>query len=340
MARSPCFCDESMTNCSDLNVTLNKFIERLPTNPICTDNFTHGSAHKPREVALKREYIQFNPHHYQQALAFDVDRALAFEAWEDANLPRPTFITLSKNGNGHAHLVYVLKTPIATHDHARFQPVRWAAAIERGFTRRLGADSGYAGLLTKNPLTHDTIATGALYDLLDLDARLDYSDKAPDFKRGVSQGLGRNVEMFDTVRFEAYQEVSSFSDFDMFQSWVLQRCESVNSGFETPLPMCEPRATARSVSKWTYANQHNFGGKYKNKGVMMLDMEELSLKERQLAGAEYAAKVKRDATLSKIQHAHTLLRRLGKKPTQKAIAAHTGLGIATVKRHWKNIKKS
>jgi len=329
-----------MTNCSDLNVTLNNFIERLPTFPLCTDSFANGSAHKPRGVALKREYIQFNPHHYQQALAFDVDREYAFEAWEDANLPRPSFITLSKNDNGHAHLVYVLKTPIATHDHARFKPVRFAAAIERAFTRRLGADRGYAGLLTKNPLTHDTIATGALYDLLDLDARLDYSDKAPDYKRGISQGLGRNVEMFDVVRFEAYQEVSSFNSFDTFQSWVAQRCESVNNGFETPLPMCEPRATARSVSKWTYANQHNFGGKYKNKGVMMLDMmEELSLREREQAGAAHTAKIKQERSRSAIQQAYTLIAKIGKKPTQKAIAEHTGLSLRTVKTYWKNIKK-
>jgi hypothetical protein len=329
-----------MTNCSDLSVTLNNFIERLPTFPLCTDSFTNGSAHKPREVALKRDYIQFNPHHYQQALAFDVDREYAFEAWEDANLPRPSFITLSKNGNGHAHLVYVFKTPIATHDHARFQPMRWAAAIERGFTRRLGADRGYAGLLTKNPLTHDTIATGALYDLLDLDARLDYSDKAPDYKRGVSQGLGRNVEMFDTVRFDAYREVSSFNSFDAFNNWVIQRCESVNSGFETPLPMCEPRATAKSVACWTYKNRHKVGGHYKNKGAMMLDMvDDMDLKERQQAGAEYTNKVQRERTQSAIQQAYTLIAKLGKKPTQNAIAEHTGLSLRTVKTYWKNIKK-
>jgi len=329
-----------MTNHNALSVALNKFIERLPINPICTDNFTHGSAHKPREVALEREYIQFNPHHYQQALAFDVDREYAFEAWEDANLPRPTFITLSKNDNGHAHLVYVLKTPIGTHDHARFRPMRFCAAIERAFTRRLGADRGYAGLLTKNPLTHDTIATGVLYDLLDLDKCLDYSDKAPDFKRGVSQGLGRNVEMFDTVRFETYQEVSSFNSFDAFSNWVIQRCESVNSGFETPLPMSEPRATAKSIARWVWKNRHKVGGHYKKKGVMMLDMvDDMDLKERQLAGAEYTNKFQRERTQNAIQQAYILIAKLGRKPTQKVIASHTGLSLRTVKTYWKHIQK-
>lgn len=329
-----------MTHYTKYGCAIQTFFDRMPTFPLCTNAFSGGVEHKPRDVALKREYVQTNPRHYQQALVFDVDHKAAVFAAEDANVLQPSFITKSNNGNGHAHLVYVLKEPVGTHDHANFAPVRFAAAIQRAFTRRLGADRGYAGLITKNPLTHETIDFNRMFSLGEMDAWLDFGDKAPDYKKQESQGLGRNVDMFDMVRFEAYREVSSFACFSDFSDFVSQRCSTVNASFESPLPACEPRATSKSVASWTWQNRHSVGGNYKNKGVMMLDMcADMDLQAKQRAGAEYAAKVKREGTLSKIQNTFTLLASIGKKPTQKAIVESTGISLKTVKRHWKNIQK-
>ena len=327
-------------NYSDYSDTINTFIERLPTHPMCTDNLGDGIAHKPRGTALKRDYLQFNPKHYQQALIFDIDREAACFAAEDNNVLQPSFITQSKKRNGYAHFVYLLKNPIATHDFANFHPIRYAAAIQNGYTRRLEADRGYAGFITKNPVTHDTIDFNRMFNLEDLDAWLDFTDKAPDYTKRESQGLGRNVDMFDTVRFEAYAEVASFTVYESFYEWVIKRCNQVNDAFPCPLPQSEPRATSKSIAAWTWKNRHNFGGNYKNRGVMMLDMvEDMTAQERQRAGAEHSARVKAASTLAKIQSSYVLALQLGKKPTQKVIASNTGLSLRTVKGYWSQIQK-
>ena len=62
---------------------------------------------------------------------------------------------------------------------ARLKPLRYAAAVQRGMCAALGADRGYAGLVTKNPLhprwqtweIHGhSIELGVLAEYLDLDA--------------------------------------------------------------------------------------------------------------------------------------------------------------------------
>jgi len=329
-----------MTNYKQKSATINTFIDRLPRHPMCTDNLGDGISHKPRDVALQRDYLQFNPKHYQQALIFDIDRETACFAAEDNNVLQPSFITQSKKRNGFAHFVYLLKTPVATHDFANFHPIRYAAAIQAGYTRRLEADRGYAGFITKNPITHDTIDFNRIFDLNDMDAWLDFTDKAPDYSKRESQGLGRNVEMFDTVRFQAYQEVGTFALFESFYEWVIKRCNQVNGGFASPLPQSEPRATAKSIAKWVWRERANFNGNYKNRGVMMLDMcEDMTMQERQRAGAEHTARIKKAATLAKIQSSYILALKLGKKPTQKTIASNAKVGIATIKRYWSEIQK-
>lgn len=289
---------------------------------------------------MKRDYIQYDPKHYSQALVFDIDRDMSFEAASESNVLQPSFITHSKNNNGHAHFVYLLKTPIATHDHANFSPVRFAASIQRAYTRRLHADKGYACLITKNPATHDIIDFDRMFDLDEMDAWLDFSDKAPEYKNEHVQGLGRNCTMFDTVRVTAYREVCAFADYEKFHSWCFEQCCKINASFVNPLSISEPRATGKSIATWTWKNRYDLSNSNENRGVMMLDMmEDLSAKERQVAGALYTAKVKRDNSLSKIQAAYEMLKLAGKKPTQANVVNVTRLGIATVKRHWKELQK-
>ncbi len=314
----------------------------MPPKPYCANAISTGLHIRGRKLALKHDYIQLNPPHILQALVFDVDTSDAIFAADDANLPHPTFITQSKNKNGHAHLVYAFETPIAIHPNATMKPIRWAAAIQRGYTRRLGADIGYAGLMTKNPLTHATIALGRFFSLGDMDAWLDEDDKSYRRHTATQQGLGRNVDMFDTVRHEAYAKVSQFSSHESFHDWVLARCEQINNNFATPLLFSEPKATAKSVAKWVWRNRHRhgIGEQSKQRGVMAVHFDDkLSLRDRQIAAANYTAKLKAGRTLAAVQSAFDLLPKIGKKPTQKNVAEHAGLSLRTVKGYWKNIQK-
>jgi hypothetical protein len=53
--------------------------------------------------------------------------------------------------NGHAHLLYALKTAIRTAPDGKMKPLKYAAAVERALRKKLDADTGYSGLICKNP---------------------------------------------------------------------------------------------------------------------------------------------------------------------------------------------
>jgi len=330
----------TMQNYNERSSTLNKFIERMPKKPYCTDLLTDGLQVRSLTTALSKKYIQYNPPHISQALIFDIDRDFAFDAATEGNVLQPSLI-IQNSENGHAHLAYILKTPIAIHDHARFHPVRYAAAIQRGYTKRLGADKGYAGLITKNPLKHDTIDFNRMFSLSDLDGWLDFEDKAHDFtKKEIELGLGRNCLMFDRVRFEAYDKVSECCTEAQLHEFCLRRCREVNATFDSMLTESEPRATAKSVAKWTWKHREELKHRRTvRRGVMMLGMENMSLQQRQRAAAAYTNKIQSEATQAKIQAAYALALAIGKKPTQKLLAEHTGLSIRTVKTHWLRLQK-
>ncbi|MGC9872974.1 replication initiation protein, partial [Escherichia coli] len=88
-------------------------------------------------------YIQFNQPHAMFWLGFDVDRIGAAIDWSDRNAPAPT-LTITNPENGHAHLLYALKTSIRTAPDGKMKPLRYAAAVESALRKKLGADTGYS----------------------------------------------------------------------------------------------------------------------------------------------------------------------------------------------------
>ncbi|MGC8509042.1 MAG: replication initiation protein, partial [Thiomonas sp.] len=127
--------------------------ERLPRRPYCADDLCAGLRVRSLEQALTKPYLQINPPHLRVWSIYDVDRPAAVLAWEDAGLPPPAWAAENRQ-NGHAHLVWGLTAPVllqgeGVHD----KPMRYLAAVESLLREKLQADSGYSGLITKNP-TH------------------------------------------------------------------------------------------------------------------------------------------------------------------------------------------
>ena len=86
----------------------------------------------------------------------DIDRADAYFAHRDANLPEPNFIAINpENGHGIARSCWRCRSHVIR--RRGIEPLRFFGAVERGFARRLGADRHYVGLITKNPL-HPALA--------------------------------------------------------------------------------------------------------------------------------------------------------------------------------------
>ena len=187
---------------------------------------------------------------------FDIDRSDAFFAWSDANLPTPTWIAKNRL-NGHAHVGYMLATPVCTTHRARQNVIEYLAKIEQAYSLALGADRGYTGLITKNPC-HSTWENhifdvqphelGYLADFVDL------KELKTDLKE-VS-GLGRNCAMFDTVRFWAYKAIRAYlsGGFDKWHSEVIEQAKNANDAFIQPLPYSEVKATAKSIARWVWRN--------------------------------------------------------------------------------------
>ena len=231
----------------------------MPYRPYCTYNPTFGLLVRPREKALKYSYIQLNPSCLKWVLVFDLDHFVGWYDAEEAGLLSPTWLCCTPD-TGYAHAAYVLSDPVCTSDAARLAPLRYLAAIEEAYRRRLDGDPGYSGLITKNPISWPWVtvynkAPKHSYSLDELAACVRDELKAG-VKRerpvGEIAGLGRNCYIFEKVRLWAYSAIRDYWDSPC--DWidaVTERCVTVNAGFYAPLYGREVYGIAKSIARWT-----------------------------------------------------------------------------------------
>ncbi|WP_236127715.1 replication initiation protein [Cedecea colo] len=118
---------------------------------LCCDDFNDGVYRSPKERALLKKYIGFNNRSFVNGFVFDIEHDNGAIAWDLISLPKPNTI-IQNTKNGHAHLLYALKSPVLKTDSARIKPLKLVSIIQSGFTERLNADKSYADILTKTPL--------------------------------------------------------------------------------------------------------------------------------------------------------------------------------------------
>jgi len=190
---------------------------------------------------------------------YDVDRPGAAVAWEDANLPPPSWASANRE-NGHAHLVWGLSAPVLVEaDDARRAPLRYLCAVEAAFRAALDADAGYSGLITKNPvhpLWRTLRGPRVSYELGELADWVELPKHVP--KRAPEQvGLGRNVTLFDFMRHWAYRNVRRYKqevrNFVIWQADCNTKALQRNGDFMNPLDGREVWQVAKSVAKWTWS---------------------------------------------------------------------------------------
>lgn len=238
------------------NAALKLFNDRLPLKPYFTDELQYGLRIARKERALLARYIQFNQPHAQYWLCFDVDRPGAAIDWSDRNAPAPT-LTIMNKANGHAHLLYALKTAVRTAPDGKIKPLKYAAAVESALREKLDADVGYSGLICKNP-NHDNwqiaVWQPELYTLDWLADSLDLksaNDKTilPDY------GLGRNCTLFDKTRKWAYRAIrQGWPEYDQWLQACYERACAYNLQFLSPLNEHEVMGISKSIAKWTSKN--------------------------------------------------------------------------------------
>ncbi len=255
----------NMTNCQYLN--------KLPVKPYCCDDLKTGLKIRPLSTALKFRYIQLN-HLVVNYLTFDIDRPGAALAHEDANVAAPNLIVINKE-NQHAHLIYKLEKGVSKFPDSSLKALRYLAAVEAAYTLKLGADFGYAGLIAKNPINPFWQTWYVHNNLYTLDELADYVEleKVRTCKQEVEIGVGRNVYIFDSGRFWAYETVRDYRHDKTYQEFtkaVYSHLASLNSLFINPLPLNEVISTAKSISKWTWQHftHEAFSSIQSKRGIM------------------------------------------------------------------------
>jgi hypothetical protein len=236
--------------------------KRLARRPYATDDLDHGlSRHAPAD-ALERAYIEANCTAFVWRVAFDVDREGAALAAEHANVATPNWIA-TRSTNAHAHLGYELDAAVVRSDAGRLRPLRYLAAIEDAYTRALGADTGYTGLICKNPHSAAWRVQWLRRPGYSLGELAEYVDLQPYVKgrRQPAGPLGRNCLLFDSVRQWAYREIRAARAAGLFDQWqaeVVRRAAGMNLfvGMDLrctePLALSEVRAIAKSIARWTW----------------------------------------------------------------------------------------
>jgi DNA-directed RNA polymerase specialized sigma24 family protein len=232
--------------------------DRLPRRPYCSDDLSTGLRIRSLKQALTKPYIQLNPPHLRVWMLFDVDRPGAAFAWEQANLPPPSWAAINRE-NAHAHLSWGLATPVLVDgQNMRLEPLRYLCAVEAAFRARLDADPGFSGLITKNPLHPMWLLLRGPridYELWQLADWVDLPRHLPK-RKPEEVGLGRNVTLFEWLRHYAYRQVRHYRtdvrNFVLWQAHLNAKALERNGDFQYPLDSREVWYIVKSVSKWVW----------------------------------------------------------------------------------------
>ena len=307
--------------------------------------------------ALLYPYIQPNSPMAYSRIVLDLDwhkpnhkfhdlslRYLAMaRAWEnDLGVPEPNWVALSKDKNS-AHIGYELETPVGRHEHARMKPQRYMAAVETALALALDADEGFNGQLCKNPISsHWDFYKGAEHGR-ELHKLADYVElkfkKILSYNRTPRGEIGRNVFLFDEVRFWAYDNIKSCRSaaYEAWEQAVIHIAERLNTSgyYHLPglkdhdlLPNSECKAIGKSVARWVWANH--------GKRTMTVAFSELQA-WRGERGAVASAKVKRERREEQIIHAIGLLTCKGQIPTMGKVAKLIVCSKSTLSKHYRHL---
>jgi hypothetical protein len=315
---------------------LDDFYAHLNKAVITTNDFAQGTKFRKREKVDQFAYCGLNQM-YRSYLSFDLDMMGGAIYYEVVGLPPPTIITINPE-NAHCHYLYRLNTPVAYHKNSRSAPQDYFEAVQNEMEIRLRADNAYNHTLTKNPLhpRWKTVTNPASYDLSDFSEYFDLPHRTS--VRPIPANVlirGRNDLLFHTLRLWAYKAVQGIYGSVDLESAVYDQALEINDGFEHPLPLSEVKATAKSVARWTYKYEGQFGG---NKRPKVLQFSGETAEQRMSMGADYTNGVRCAKSLQTLRDAAAILKTIhGEKLKISHLVKHTGMNIKTVRKYFSQI---
>jgi hypothetical protein len=318
------------------------FFEALPKFLRCADDEFRNQRTREKKLALVHKHIQVNYGNRKVAMLFDIDRKGAALASEDAGLPVPT-VTLVNQENGHAHLIYLLESPVyfdPKHPNfANHLPWHFYERIRCAYRDALDADTAYAGRFVKNPF-HPAwwvIWTGRKYTFAELaegypgdlplrkrhpSRRADDGSEAVTDDEIVREGR-RNNTLFDRGRVFAYDTVHKVATESDLYNALYKYCRTQNTNCRPPLHGSDVRATSRSITQWTWRHRATIGKKRHE-----AQDPSVTLANRK-NGVATARAIRTEKLLSRLSD-H--LQRVGSHPSISSLARGAGMDRKTVRR--------
>ena len=238
-------------------------IKAVHQRPFCANEDSHIVGRFDAKYAYATfPKLELNPPHVYSSIILDVDHP-SDSGWPGGKPSiDPNWIVVntraetSQRRPGGLHLVYALEVPVARLNTAHRLPLAFLAHIADRLSYHLGADPGYGGVITRNPIspgdgcfTH--WARMLPYSLKELDKLLP-KGKPP--KRRLT-GIARNCDLFQAVVSEVLRP--RWADTLEAQGWSeawLEYVRGQNVVMFAPyvLPDSECRSIAKSCFRyWT-----------------------------------------------------------------------------------------
>ena len=134
------------------------------------------------------------------AIGFDCDSRESVElaaasCMGGGDLPTPN-VYATRTASGHAQIFYLLDRPVHRGEHARAKPLRYLGRVSEYYRATLGADAGFTGVLSSNPIHGDyqtSYPRSDPYALVDLASVIPKGWRVP---RPATTAEGRNCELF------------------------------------------------------------------------------------------------------------------------------------------------
>ncbi len=244
---------------------------RVPDNQLPLPLFEHGlqAAHQyplvadqskkiqgrrpAREAWAEWPYIEGNPPHAYTAMIFDIDDP---DRWEfEVDGPTPNWQVRKDSQPTTYHVALALEKPVARHDAAYPEPLRFFREVYEGLAVHFGADCRYNGLMTKNPLHPPAGCStqwfrAAPYPLAELRDWLPRVIPKP----VIPTGVGRNQDLFDFCVKLAHQPKWARTILHQGPDgeWLERvRLLNIQQWADNPLPDSECRSIARSCARYS-----------------------------------------------------------------------------------------
>ena len=179
------------------------------------------------------------------ALGFDCDTREAVElaaasCMGGGDLPTPNVVA-TRTASGHVQVFWLLDRPVHRGAHARAKPLTYLGRVAEYYRATLGADPGYTGVLSSNPVHNDYATSYPRVEPYALDDLAMVIPKDWRIPRPATTAEGRNSELFNALcrrgLRDTDREIESYANI-------------YNDKFVPPMGVAELRGTIKSVHRY------------------------------------------------------------------------------------------